>query len=259
MDFFFNPETRNLPVVWEKGLDSTLGNRNRNDISLAELNALVPDPYTGGRSILTGSFDKNYSLPFIAHSDTNRLTALPTFSLTLKTPDTYIGSDAIVLTFELSSNSPGRCPGRCPGNVTSGLWFGNFDPRVFVEDTYWSFRTVSLTSLTTIIICLPRSTVHNYEMPESATMTLRATLDTLPTPYSMYSEWFFPAGSIPKFECCDTADCPSTRYCTAAGMCALYSVGNARVCSSEEKNSRWSCLCGQTNQSALEHTGVHCP
>jgi hypothetical protein len=217
----YTPSSNSIPSPLQSALsiakaDSTLGNRN--DISLAELNVLVPDPYTGGRSILTGSFNKNYSLPYISYSDTNKLTALPTFSLTLKPPETCIGSDAIILTFVLSSNSPGRHP----GNVTSALWFGNFDPRVFVEDTYWSFRTVSLTSLTTIIICLPRSTVCNYEMPESATMILRATLDTLPTPYSMFSEWFFPAGSIPKFECCDTADCPSTRYCTAAGMCALY-------------------------------------
>jgi hypothetical protein len=217
----YTPSSNSVPTSLERALaiaklDPTLGNRI--DVSLAELNALVPDPYTGVRSALTGTFDKSYSLPYIVYSDTNTLTAQPTFSLTLKPPETCIGSDAIVLTFELSSNSPGRRP----GNITSGLWFGNFDPRMFVEDTYWSFRTVSLTSLTTIIVCLPRSTVYNYEMPESATMILRTTLDTLPTPYSTFNEWSFRNGSIPKFECCATADCPSNRFCTSARICALY-------------------------------------
>jgi hypothetical protein len=195
--------------------DSALGNATF--ISLRQLNDLVPDQYNRSRSDLTGVFNKSYGLPFVVYSDTSTLTELPSFSWTMPVaPKICIGTDAISFTVAVTSTSLGRRP----GNLTSGLWFGNFDPRVFVEDTAWNFTT-SRTNLTSITMSLPRSAAKRpgykgyFEMPVLSTIILRATLDTLPTPYSIFTEYFLYNFFIPKFQCCTSRDCGALQFCNS--------------------------------------------
>jgi hypothetical protein len=188
---------------------------NASIISLQQLNDLVPDRYTGIRGIVSG-LDRDFAgFPYIVFSDTRTITERPTISWsTPGGPKICSGTNAITLTVAVSSNSLDLLPGK----LTSGLWFGNFDPRIFVEDSAWTFTTPR-DSLTSITMSLPRSgskrsDFTGFEMPPISSIILRATLDTVPTPYSIYEEFLLNyLFSVPKFECCTSAECGTDQYC----------------------------------------------
>jgi hypothetical protein len=202
--------------------DPTLANASI--ISLRQLNNLVPDTYTGIRASVSGQ-DRKFGLPYIVSSETRTLTERPTiFWSTPGGPKICSGTDAITLTVAVTYTSADRFPGK----LTSGLWFGNFDPRIFVEDTAWTFTTPR-DSLTSITMSLPRSASKRsdfmgFEMPPISSIILRATLDRVPIPYSIYEEFLLNVlFNVPKFECCTSADCGTGLYCdSATRMC--YSI-----------------------------------
>jgi hypothetical protein len=223
----YTPSSNSIPSSLQRALaiartDSKLANETF--ISLRQLNALVPDLYNRTRSNITGAFNKSYGLPYVVYSDiSNTLTELPTFNWTMPgAPKICNGNDAISLTVVVTSTSLGRRPGR----LTAGLWFGNFDPRVLVEDTAWNFTT-SRTNLTSITMSLPRSAAKRpdftgfFEMPVLSTIILRATLDTLPTPYSMFTEYFLNDFFIPRFQCCTSADCGTFQLCNSTSRLCI--------------------------------------
>jgi hypothetical protein len=117
----YTPSSNSIPTSLQRALAIAKTDRafaSATTISLGELNALVPDQYTGIRADQTGAFNKSYGLPYVVYSDTSTLTELPTFSWTMPwAPMICSGTDAISLTVAVILTSPGRRPGNIVGIV----------------------------------------------------------------------------------------------------------------------------------------------
>ena len=119
-------------------------------------------------------------------------------------------------------------------DVRDARWFGNFDGRIFSENTQWKFSGVT-TDARTVTMHLPRSARNqDYQIDDGANVILRATPQLVPFPPNAQFAKFelvelFP--DVTPFQCCVASDCvgrtglvllPGMVFvCTADRLCSM--------------------------------------
>jgi hypothetical protein len=213
----FNSSLNELPAPLKEALTKAKADATLSDakfISMAQLNALVPNPYTGVINALTG-FDRDFALSYLVFSKEIFLFGLPVVSLEPASEGVEIcqGSNAIAFTVESKIEKP-AIPFR--DGLAKGLWYTNFDGKLFHENSAWEVASAR-NNVKSISLRLPRSArsrpgFSHYEIESGATVYLRATPEILPVPYGMYEERSLTSMfTVPKFECCFDEDCTNNK------------------------------------------------
>jgi hypothetical protein len=191
---------------------------NATFISLAQLNALVPDPFPETIGTPIQSLDLTFGLKWEVFNDEFFILGAPKIGLSRAgIPQLCQGGDAIVLTVK-TDITKAVMPFR--NDLLGVQWYANFDGFLFRENTAWVLDPVR-TNKDSITMRLPRSARSRsdftyFQINNNASIILRATPQILPFPersifVKANLQTLFP---VTKFECCDNSECGFSSYCS---------------------------------------------
>jgi hypothetical protein len=201
------------------------------EMSASDFQSLSKDPFRKTTKVLKFLSSDTIAIKFVLYEADFFLFGTPRIELTAASegPQYCIGDDAITLRVKTSVEKA-KIP--LLNGVKEGLWFANFDGKLFQENTPWTLGA-DRTNLDFVTLRLPRSTItkegfSNFGLQSGARVYLRATPEVFPFPkYNMFatarlSDLF---SSVLSFQCCDDTDCsrlygmPNSGRCTAQKIC----------------------------------------
>lgn len=226
-----------LPAPLQKALDKARADpifQDATSLSMAQFSSLEPnDPYKGSRPAIAG-MDRNFGFGLSAtlFSKDFSIVTLPSIALVKNglgsEGQICSGNNAIEISIDYVLTNSHLYE-------DSARWFTNFDGKIFKESTGWTISS-SRSNRDKVTLSLPRSVISSpgfsfYQLDDAATIYLRVTPKVLPFPkYNMFVK--APVKTllrdpIPKFECCDDADCHVlyTKNVTGKSVC-----GEDRMC-----------------------------
>jgi hypothetical protein len=209
------PLTSFLPDSLEKALEKAKTHPvfgNATNITLSDLNSLVPDLYTGIKGVIQG-LNRDFSVSFNIWSQEFFLLGTPRIALQAAPEGAQFCQGNNAITLKVVSQQTRALIPFLNGLQQNAMWFANFDPRIFVEDTAWIISP-DQNKVDSVTLSLPRSAVSRpgfsfFEIQSGGSVYLRATPEIVPLPkYNMIAKvslkTLFP---FQKFECCDDSDC----------------------------------------------------